>query len=147
VEAFKAAWIADAALARRAADALPAILAREEEPLLDLLGGAARIKAEIVASDPREGGQRRLLNFGHTLGHALEAAGGYRELKHGEAVAWGIAAALEISRRRCNLQAADAETVRRNLVRLGPFPEPRRDPASPLWSWRLWRRCWCRISS
>ena len=130
VEAFKAAWIADAALARRAAVLWTRILAREEPALLDLLAGAARVKAPIVASDPREGGRRRLLNFGHTLGHALEAAGGYRDLRHGEAVAWGIAAALEISRRRCGLPESDAATVRDVLRRLGPFPEPMRDGAA-----------------
>lgn len=129
VEAFKAAWIADASLAVRAGRALAGILAREEAPLLDLLAGAARVKASIVASDPRDTGGRRLLNFGHTLGHALEAAGGYRALRHGEAVAWGIAAALEISGRRCRLARADAASVREVLSRLGPFPEPSRDPA------------------
>jgi 3-dehydroquinate synthase len=132
VEAFKAAWIADAPLAARAAASLERILAREESPLLDLLAGAARVKAAIVASDPREGGRRRLLNFGHTLGHALEAAGGYRTLRHGEAVAWGIAAALEISRRRCGLTEPDAAAVREVLSRLGPFPEPVRDGATLL---------------
>ncbi|MGE5276048.1 MAG: 3-dehydroquinate synthase family protein [Acidobacteriota bacterium] len=130
VEAFKAAWIADASLAARAQGAISRILAREEAPLLDLLAGAARVKASIVASDPREAGRRRVLNFGHTLGHALEAAGGYRDLRHGEAVAWGIAAALEISRRRSGLAQADAASIRDVLRRLGPFPEPSRDPAS-----------------
>jgi len=130
VEAFKAAWIADAALASRAAASLDRILAREEEALLHLIGGAARIKAGIVGSDPREeNGRRRLLNFGHTLGHALEAAGGYRDLRHGEAVAWGIAAALEISARRSRLPKSDADAVRGTLARLGPFPEPVRDAA------------------
>ena len=130
VEAFKAAWIADAALAARAAASLDRILARDEDALLDLVAGAARIKAGIVAADPNEeNGRRRLLNFGHTLGHALEAAGGYRDLKHGEAVAWGIAAALEISARRCRLPRADVDAIRGALGRLGPFPEPVREPA------------------
>jgi 3-dehydroquinate synthase len=130
VEAFKAAWVADASLAARASARLASILTREEDALLDLVAGAARIKARIVASDPREeNGQRRLLNFGHTLGHALEAAGGYRDLRHGEAVAWGIAAALEISRRRCRLPEADGGSIRGVLARLGPFPEPVREPS------------------
>jgi len=128
VEAFKAAWIADAELASRASRALSAILGREPAALRDLLAGAARVKAAIVDADPRDSGRRRILNFGHTLGHAFEAAGGWGALKHGEAVAWGIAAALEISRRRAGLGAADAESVRSTLSRLGPFPEPVRDP-------------------
>jgi 3-dehydroquinate synthase len=128
VEAFKAAWIGDESLARRAEDALDRILRREEAPLLDLLAGAAGVKAEIVSEDPEEGDRRRLLNFGHTLGHAFEAAGGYRRLRHGEAVAWGIAAALELSRERAGLPDADAARVREVLRLLGPFPEPTRDP-------------------
>jgi 3-dehydroquinate synthase len=70
-----------------------------------------------------------LLNFGHTLGHALEAAGEYATLRHGEAVAWGIAAALEISRRSAGLSEADAAAVRGVLRGLGPLPDPERDPA------------------
>jgi 3-dehydroquinate synthase len=128
VEALKAAWIADADLASRAAKNLAAILARREAPLLDLLAGAVTVKAAIVSEDLRESDRRRLLNFGHTLGHAFEAAGGYRELKHGEAVAWGIAAALDISSRRCGLSAKDAGRVRSTLSALGPFPAPARDP-------------------
>ncbi len=124
VEALKAAWIADAALSRFADEALPAVLDRERGPLLDLLAGAASVKAAIVSADPRESDRRRLLNFGHTLGHAFEAAGRYRTLRHGEAVAWGIAAALELSRERAGLSEADAEHVRRGLRRLGPFPPP-----------------------
>ena len=128
VEALKAACIADAALFEMMERRAEHILERREDALLACLSGAVRVKAGIVAADPREGDRRRLLNFGHTLGHALEAAGGYRDLKHGEAVAWGIAAALAISRRRAGLSAGDAERVRRALVRLGPFPVPVRDP-------------------
>jgi 3-dehydroquinate synthase len=126
VEAFKAAWIGDENLAGRAEDALDRILRREEAPLIDLLAGSAGVKAEIVSEDPEEGDRRRLLNFGHTLGHAFEAAGGYRRLRHGEAVAWGIAAALELSREREGLPDAQAARVRAVLRLLGPFPEPER---------------------
>ncbi|MEP6995032.1 MAG: 3-dehydroquinate synthase family protein [Acidobacteriota bacterium] len=134
VEAFKAAWIADGPLARRAAAALPAILSRDAPELLELLAGSVRVKAGLVTADPLDAGPRRLLNFGHTLGHALEVAGGYGALRHGEAVAWGIAAALEISRRRAGLSETDAAAVREILSGLGPFPEPERSAArlSPL---------------
>jgi 3-dehydroquinate synthase len=128
VEAFKAAWIADAEFAKRAEDAIEGTLRREESPLTDLLAGSAAIKAAIVIDDLKEEDRRRLLNFGHTLGHAFEAAGGYRDLRHGEAVAWGIAAALEISRVRADLREEEALRVRRVLRLLGPFPEPVRDP-------------------
>jgi 3-dehydroquinate synthase len=124
VEAFKGAWIADADLSARADSHLEAIVARDDDALLDLVLGAARVKAAIVTVDPFEQGPRRILNFGHTLGHAFEAAGGFRQLRHGEAVAWGIAAALVISRERAGLSEADAARVGRVLGRLGPFPEP-----------------------
>lgn len=127
VEAFKAAWIADADLAVRAERDIEKILGREEDALLDLLSGAAAIKAAIVSEDLEERDRRRLLNFGHTLGHAFEAAGHYRDLKHGEAVAWGIAAALEISKTRAGLPEEDARRIRLALRRLGPFPNPCRD--------------------
>ncbi len=130
VEAVKAAWIADAPLARRTEEALPSILARDEEPLLDLLAGAAAVKAAIVAEDPGESDRRRLLNFGHTLGHAFEASGGYQRLRHGEAVAWGIRAALDLSVRRTGLSDEAAGRVKDLLCRLGPFPSPETTPAS-----------------
>ena len=59
---------------------------------------SCRIKAEIVAADEREAGERALLNFGHTFGHAIEAAAGYGEWLHGEAVAAGMVIAAELSR-------------------------------------------------
>jgi len=124
VEAFKGVWIRNAEASARAEALLPAIRNRDEEALLELVSAAARIKAGIVSSDPKERGERRLLNFGHTLGHAFEAAGGYRELRHGEAVAWGISAALTISRDRAGLSEEEAARVRGVLAGLGPFPEP-----------------------
>ena len=73
--------------------------ASASEAILErIIGGAARVKAEIVAADEREGGLRRLLNFGHTIGHALEAATRYRRYLHGEAVALGMIAAAEVGR-------------------------------------------------
>jgi 3-dehydroquinate synthase len=128
VEAFKAAWIADAALAQMAENSVAKVLERKEKELTELLAGSVAVKAAIVNEDLRESDRRRLLNFGHTLGHAFESAGQYQRLKHGEAVAWGIAAALEISARRAGLSAGDAGRIRTVLSALGPFPEPDRDP-------------------
>ncbi|MFM8563176.1 MAG: 3-dehydroquinate synthase family protein [Acidimicrobiia bacterium] len=66
-------------------------------PLVDRIAECARIKAAIVSSDEREGGVRALLNYGHTLAHALESAGGH-ELAHGEAVAIGVVFAAHLAR-------------------------------------------------
>src|SRR5574337_989321 len=64
-----------------------------------LVADAARVKLEIVARDPREGGERKLLNLGHTFGHGVEAAGGFRRFTHGEAVAVGMAFAFRLAAR------------------------------------------------
>jgi 3-dehydroquinate synthase len=69
------------------------------EALRDCIYRAAALKGRIVAADPREtGGERRLLNLGHTFGHALESAAGLGKLSHGEAVAWGMARACDLGR-------------------------------------------------
>jgi len=91
-EVVKCGFIADAAildLAERHGGELPA------DVLRDLIARAIRVKAEVVAEDETEGGRRAILNFGHTVGHALEAASHY-ELLHGEAVSLGMVAALEL---------------------------------------------------
>lgn len=96
--------------------------------LLEIIGRAAAIKAAVVSSDEHEGDQRRLLNFGHTLGHALEKAAHFR-LKHGEAVAVGMAAALDLSVALNGLPASEAREGKELLAALGlptlapPLPE------------------------
>lgn len=83
-------------------------------------------KRRIVDSDERETrGQRELLNFGHTLGHALESASGLGVLRHGEAVIWGMRAALRLSHRCSGLKASFAAEADRFLATL-PVPLPRR---------------------
>ena len=69
------------------------ILQRDPEVLEWLITAAVQVKADVVAADEKEGNLRRILNFGHTIGHALEAETGYRQFLHGEAVAWGMVAA------------------------------------------------------
>ncbi|MGA9898591.1 MAG: 3-dehydroquinate synthase [Terriglobales bacterium] len=83
---------------------------------------AVKLKAEIVAADEREGGLRRVLNFGHTIGHALEAASNYRRFLHGEAVAWGMIAATHIARamNRCN--ELTARRISEAVLGLGRLP-------------------------
>ena len=91
---------------------------RDRARLTEIIGRAAAIKARIVAADERESDIRRILNFGHTLGHAFEKASHFR-LKHGEAVALGMAAALDFSVQLTGLEAAAARQGRELLVSLG----------------------------
>jgi 3-dehydroquinate synthase len=89
-EVIKTGAIWDEALFGRIERELDAILALESEPLLAVLERACAIKAEVVSRDEREGGLRMLLNFGHTLGHAVEKLTGFGRVLHGEAVAMGM---------------------------------------------------------
>ena len=88
----------------------------------DLIARNARIKAEVVAADEREGGLRAILNYGHTIGHAIEAASGYG-FRHGESVLLGMAAAAEIAARLGLWESAEARSRHDALVeRLGVRP-------------------------
>jgi 3-dehydroquinate synthase len=91
---------------------------RDRELLTEIIGRAAAHKAQVVAADEREGDLRRILNFGHTLGHALEKASHFK-LKHGEAVAVGLAAALDFSVQLTGLSAAAARQGQTLLAALG----------------------------
>jgi shikimate kinase / 3-dehydroquinate synthase len=95
-EIVKCAAIADGALFRWLEDHTDALVARDPAALAHALTGAIAVKSRLVEEDPRESGARRLLNFGHTFGHALEAAADYRDVLHGEAVAIGMRVAVHL---------------------------------------------------
>ena len=113
-EVLKAGFIKDPDLLAQL-DQGAARIFRDEGALTRVIHRAAAIKAEVVAADEREGGLRRILNFGHTLGHGLEQASNFR-LAHGEAVAWGMLAALNLSVRLAGLPPQEA-TWGRQLIR------------------------------
>jgi 3-dehydroquinate synthase len=83
---------------------------------------ACRLKADVVEKDEREGGLRRVLNLGHTIGHALEAVTHYRRFTHGEAVGWGLVGAAWIARRRELLREPEWEAIAAAVDHLGPRP-------------------------
>lgn len=98
-------------------------LVRKEPGVVDaVIPRCIRIKAEVVSEDEREADLRRILNFGHTVGHALEAATRYRRFLHGEAVGWGMIAATELARAMKFLQPSDADRIIRLIQRVGPLP-------------------------
>jgi len=96
-EVVKCGIIRDRGLFDLLAQCWREVLALQPDVVDELIAGAVRIKAEVVTEDEREGDLRRILNFGHTVGHALEAETEYVRMLHGEAVAWGMLAATRLA--------------------------------------------------
>ena len=98
------------------------ILARDPELLEAIIGESVAIKADVVGRDEKEGGLRRILNYGHTLGHALEAETEYRRLLHGEAVGYGMIAAGFLAESLDMISTEEREMIERTIVSYGPIP-------------------------
>jgi 3-dehydroquinate synthase len=122
VESVKAGLIRDRVLVRYMEDHAEEILNREPKALERVMAASIRMKADVVRRDEREGGLRMILNFGHTVGHALEQATRYKAMLHGEAVAWGMVAALAVARRRGTITGAQMERMEKLIYRYGPWP-------------------------
>src|SRR5437773_6035426 len=103
---------------------LAPLRARELGVLESIIAGSCRLKASVIERDEREAELRHVLNYGHTIGHALEASTGYARLTHGEAVSLGIVAEARLARR---LGIAGAETVARQERMLDALGLPVRD--------------------
>ena len=89
--------------------------------LTHVITASLRVKAEVVDSDEREHGLRMILNFGHTLGHAIEAATGYKQLLHGEAVGWGMVAATRLAVARGLLASMEGQRIEALIQTYGPL--------------------------
>lgn len=118
VEVVKYGVIADKDFFEYLEANLEAILARDPQALAYLVKVCCRIKAAVVEEDEKEQGLRAILNFGHTVGHALEALTSYRHLRHGEAVAIGMVAAAKLSERRGLCRGEDVKRIQALLMRL-----------------------------
>ena len=101
---------------------IPALLKLAEEPVIHVIKRSCEIKAQIVATDERESDRRRILNYGHTIGHALESLSGYRGLIHGEAVGIGLVQEADLA---CHMGLCGREVVERirGLVQRAGLPE------------------------
>jgi 3-dehydroquinate synthase len=121
-EVLKYGVACDRALFELVSRELGPMTKRDPAALTPVIAACCRIKGDIVAADERETGLRRVLNFGHTVGHALEAATKYRRLLHGESVGYGMLAACAIASTRGVLAAADRDTVASIIAQLGPLP-------------------------
>ncbi len=127
-EVIKHALIRDAEMLAMLESRLDDLMALEPEFATDIIARNMAIKGDVVSQDEREtGGVRELLNYGHTLGHAFEAAGGYEALLHGEAVGAGMVAAAEIGRR---VGVTPPELVERQNALIERAGLPTRPPAA-----------------
>jgi 3-dehydroquinate synthase len=99
-----------------------AIFERAPEALTPIIAESCQIKASVVSADEREAGPRRILNFGHTAGHAIEAVTKYRRFRHGEAVGYGMLVAAELARARGALADSDRKALADLIASLGPLP-------------------------
>jgi 3-dehydroquinate synthase len=121
-EAIKYGVIKDRRLFYRIAREVEALKQGDASALTHLITRSCEIKARVVEQDEREGGLRRILNFGHTIGHALEAVTHYRRFHHGEAVGQGMRAASAIAERAGLLAANEREAIDEAIVSVGHLP-------------------------
>ena len=117
MESVKAAIIRDRALVRFMEEHTDEVLGRDPKALEKVIAASIRMKAGVVNRDERESGLRMILNFGHTVGHALEQATHYKQLLHGEAVGWGMVAALYLARELGTISARQFDRLE-NLIHL-----------------------------
>jgi len=121
-EVIKYGAIASRSLFEHVARSLKPLFNREEAALLPVVKECSDIKVRVVQSDEREHGVRRILNFGHTAGHALEAVTKYKRFLHGEAVAYGMLVAAELGVQRGLMPADDRDALADVIAKMGPLP-------------------------
>jgi 3-dehydroquinate synthase len=122
MESVKAGIIRDRMLVRFMEEHSEEILRRDPRALEKVIAASIRMKADVVNKDERENGLRMILNFGHTIGHAIEQVTRYKVLLHGEAVGWGMVAALYIAHRRGIIPGRLAERMENLIYLYGPLP-------------------------
>ena len=121
-EVIKYGMTSSPSLFHRIGRDLKAIFDREPAALTPIIAESCQIKATVVAADEKESGIRRILNFGHTAGHGIEAVTKYKRFRHGEAVAYGMLVAAQLSVSRGALAEADRKALADLIASLGPLP-------------------------
>jgi 3-dehydroquinate synthase len=121
-EVIKYGMIASRPLFDRLAGHVKALFAHDPAVLVPAIEESCRIKADVVSKDERESGLRRILNYGHTVGHALEAVSKYRRFRHGEAIAIGMLAAADLAAARGALAERGRQALAELIAALGPLP-------------------------
>jgi len=128
-EVIKYGIISDAALFQQLERDLSKLLAREPKTLAAIVARCCEIKSEVVRQDETESGLRAILNFGHTIGHALEAISHYGKYLHGEAISIGQVAAAQLSAQVLGLSQIDVERIRSLFERAGLPTEAKLNPS------------------
>jgi 3-dehydroquinate synthase len=118
-EVIKYGIIFDAELFARLERDLPKILKRDSKTLSEIVARCCEIKAEVVSQDETESGLRAILNFGHTIGHAIENSSGYGKFLHGEAISIGQVAAAKLSQKILGLPSEDVARIEKLFMRAG----------------------------
>jgi 3-dehydroquinate synthase len=131
-EVIKCGVIRSAPLFQLLMEQRDAVLAKEPAVVDRIIEESVRIKAEVVSADERESGVRRILNFGHTFGHALEAETAYARFLHGEAVGFGMRAAAYLAKSLGCVADRDANSILDAVDGYGPIPSLRDIPAERL---------------
>jgi 3-dehydroquinate synthase len=118
-EVIKYGVIYDAILFAQLERNLPKLLQRDAATLAAVIARCCEIKADVVGQDETEGGLRAILNFGHTIGHAIENSSGYGKFLHGEAIAMGQVAAAKLSHKILGLPSGEAERIEKLFIQAG----------------------------
>jgi 3-dehydroquinate synthase len=121
-EVVKHGIIASPELFRVMAERHIDVIAQKDDVVDYMISESVRIKSEVVSTDEKEGDVRRILNFGHTFGHALESETKYSRFLHGEAVAWGMKAATHLAADVGLLRNGDTEAILHTVELYGPIP-------------------------
>ena len=121
-EIIKCGVIADEKLFELMESCACDILQQHPNVVDQIIAEAVRIKCEVVSADEREGDLRRILNFGHTIGHALEAETHYKQFLHGEAVAFGMHVATELAMQQNVLSKEAGARIRKTVFAYGDIP-------------------------
>jgi 3-dehydroquinate synthase len=132
-EVIKYGIIADQAFFEFLGRSMPALRERQPEVVSAVVKRSCELKAEVVAADERESDRRRILNYGHTIGHALEALGGYRSLIHGEAVGIGLVQEADLARYQGFCDRQVGEDIRQMVMAAGLKDRLPRCSSGRLW--------------
>ena len=133
-EVIKYGIIADAKFFSYLEQVMPRLLKLEPQAVMQVVKRSCEIKAQMVSEDEQESDRRRILNYGHTIGHALEALGGYRSLIHGEAVGIGIVLEADLARHQGYCGSKTVERIRSLILAAGLSDRPTSRSVEKIWA-------------